>query len=86
MSREKETEAAGRKDAFESVLSVEFATWLAVFVPVFVALTLLLKSLDLPTELVLVIGILFGEATTRSVDWFSERYYRRVEGVEERVQ
>ena len=63
------------------MVSIEFAVWLAVFIPAFVALTLVLRPLGLPTWAVLGLGMLFGEAANVSVDWFTERYKRRVQGV-----
>jgi len=71
-----------RKRALKSFLSIEFVAWLAVFVPAFVALTLVLRPLGLPTWGILGLGMLFGEATGVSVEWFTERYKRRVQGVE----
>ena len=75
-----------RKEVLKSALSIEFAAWLAVFIPAFVAITLVLRPLGLPTWAVLGIGMLFGEATDIGVDWFTERYNRRVNGVETRAE
>ncbi len=83
MSSDEHTDEIDRKEVLKSVLSIEFVTWLAAFVPAFVALTLLLGSLDLPTWVVLAAGMLFGEIADRAVDWFTERYHRRVRGVTE---
>ncbi|ELZ41874.1 hypothetical protein C472_00484 [Halorubrum tebenquichense DSM 14210] len=62
--------------------SIEFAAFLAVFVPSFVFLSLLLEPLQMPTWAVLGLGMLFGEVTNRAVDWFTERYARRVGATE----
>ena len=61
----------------QSLTSVEFATWIGVFVPLFVASVLVLRALSLPTMAVFVAGIVFSEVSNRAVGWFSERYVRR---------
>ena len=65
-------------DVLNAMLSIEFAAFLAVFVPSFVFLAMVLEPLRLPTWAVLALGMLFGEVTDHAVDWFSERYVRRV--------
>ena len=74
-----------RKEALKSMVSIEFAAWMAVFVPAFVALTLVLRPLGLPTWTVLGLGMLFGNLAERTNSWFTERYKRRVKGFEPEV-
>ena len=62
----------------KSMMSIEFAAFLAVFVPSFVFLSMLLEPIQAPTWAVLAVGFLFGEVANRAMDWFTERYARQV--------
>jgi hypothetical protein len=61
----------------QSLRSIEFVSWLAVCVPVFVVSITVLRALDAPTMVIFLSGVVFSELGNRTVDFFTQRFKRR---------
>ena len=63
---------AGVNERLHSLLSIQFASWLLVFVPVFVIVVVVLENFLPPLIAVFVAGMVFNEIASRGVGWFTD--------------